>query len=118
MEIHYCNRNRLPPGLERGAIHHADPEDLLRQSQFFSINSPATAETHRFLDARRIALLPDGAVVVNTARGTVVDDDALIAALKSGKPAAAGLDVFAGHPDIPHAYYAIPTPFPAPQSAV
>src|SRR3546814_20737932 len=110
MEIHYCNRNRLPPGLERGALHHADPEDLLRQSQFFSINSPATAETHRFLDARRIALLPDGAVVVNTARGTVVADDALIAALQSCQPAAPGPAVFAGAPDLHPRTSALPTP--------
>ena len=47
----------------------------------------------------RIALLPDGAVVVNTARGDLVDDDALIAVVRSGKVAVAGLDVFAGEPD-------------------
>jgi len=98
MIVHYCNRGRLPPELENGAIFHASPEDLLAHSDILSLHCPASAETFHFLDARRIALLPDGAIVVNTARGTVVDDAALIAALKSGKLAAAGLDVFENEP--------------------
>jgi len=98
MEIHYCNRNRLPPEEEMGAIHHATPEDMLPHCQFLSINSPGGTETHHFLNAERIALLPDGAVVANTARGTVIDDDALIPALQSGKVGAVGLDVFEGEP--------------------
>jgi glyoxylate reductase len=104
MQIHYHNRTRLAPELEGGAVFHADAEDLLRVSDFLSLHFPSTPETRRFLDARRIALLPDGAVVVNTARGDVVDDEALIAALKSGKLAAAGLDVFTGEPSIHPGY--------------
>jgi glyoxylate reductase len=104
MEIHYHNRHRLPPEHEHGAVYHETAEDLLGVSEFFSLHCPATAETHHFLNAERIALLPEGAVVVNTARGTVVDDAALIAALRSGKLAAAGLDVFEGEPDIDPAY--------------
>lgn len=104
MEIHYHNRSRLPAALEEGAIYHRDPEDLLPMAQFLSINCPATPETQHFLNARRIARLPDGAVVVNTARGVIVDDEALIAALKSGKVAAAGLDVFEGEPKIHPGY--------------
>jgi glyoxylate reductase len=104
MNIHYCNRQRLSAELEAGAVFHATPEALLPHCDFLSLHCPASAETHRFLDARRIALLPDGAVVVNTARGTVVDDAALIAALKSGKLAAAGLDVFEGEPRFNRAY--------------
>jgi glyoxylate reductase len=104
MEIHYHNRSRLPAELEAGASYHADPEALLPMAQFLSINCPATPETHHFLDERRIARLPDGAVVVNTARGVIVDDEALIAALKSGKVAAAGLDVFEGEPKIHPGY--------------
>ena len=57
-------------------------------------------ETADLLNAERIALLPDGAIVVNTARGAIVDEDALIAALRSGKLAAAGLDVYKNEPDI------------------
>ena len=64
----------------------------------------SSPETRKFLNAERIALLPDGAVVVNTARGDLVDDDALIDALRSGKVAAAGLDVFAGEPNLDPRY--------------
>lgn len=104
MEVHYYNRHRLSPQDEAGAIYHAELHDLLPQSQFLSIHCPATPETHHLLNAERIALLPDGAVVVNTARGAVVDDDALIAALQSGKLFAAGLDVFNGEPSIDPRY--------------
>lgn len=111
MEIHYSNRRRLPPEQEQGAIFHENPEELLKVSQFFSINCPSTPETLHFLDAERIALLPDGAVVVNTARGNIVDDEALIAALGSGKLAAAGLDVFEGEPKIDPRYREIENAF-------
>jgi lactate dehydrogenase-like 2-hydroxyacid dehydrogenase len=104
MEIHYYNRRRLSPELEAGAVYHADLKALLSHSQFLSIHCPATPETHHLLNAERIARLPDGAVVVNTARGAVVDDDALISALQTGKLFAAGLDVFNGEPDIDPRY--------------
>ena len=104
MEIHYYNRRRLNPEIEAGAIYHAELQDLLPHSQFLSIHCQATPQTHHLISAERIALLPDGAVVVNTARGAVVDDDALIAALSSGKLFAAGLDVFNGEPDIDPRY--------------
>ena len=82
MEIHYHNRRRLPADEEMGAIYHADADDLLSVADFLSIHSPATPETHHWLNAERIARLPDRAVVINTARGSVVDDEALIAALR------------------------------------
>ena len=104
MEVHYHNRSRLAAELEEGATYHETPEGLLAVSDFFSINAPATKENHHFLNAERIALLPDRAVVINTARGTLVDDEALIAALKSGRLAAAGLDVFEGEPKIHPGY--------------
>lgn len=100
MIVHYHNRRRLPPEVEAGAIFHDDPMALLSVSQFLSLHCPSTPESRKFLNAERIAALPDGAVVVNTARGDLVDDSALIAALRSGKLFAAGLDVFAGEPDI------------------
>jgi lactate dehydrogenase-like 2-hydroxyacid dehydrogenase len=100
MEIHYANRRRLDAEQEAGAIYHETVEDLLPHCQFLSIHCPATQETKGLLNADRIALLPNGAVVVNTARGAVIDDEALIAGLKSGKVAAAGLDVFNNEPDI------------------
>ena len=104
MEIHYTNRRRLPPEQEQGALFHETAEEMFPNSDFLSINCPATAETHHFLNAERIRLLPKGAIVVNTARGTIVDDEALIAALKSGHLAAAGLDVYEGEPKINPGY--------------
>ncbi|MCU7929438.1 MAG: D-glycerate dehydrogenase [Candidatus Thiodiazotropha sp. (ex Codakia rugifera)] len=104
MEVHYYNRHRLAADLEQGAIYHADLHALLPLCQFLSIHCPATPETHHLLNADRIALLPNGAVVVNTARGAVVDDDALIDSLTSGKLFAAGLDVFNDEPNIDPRY--------------
>jgi len=100
MEIHYHNRHRLAPEAEAGAIFHETVEELLAASDVLSLHCPATPETIGLLDARRIALLPEGAIVVNTARGAIVDDEALIAALRSGHLFAAGLDVFNNEPDI------------------
>lgn len=104
MQIHYFNRHRLDPGLEEGATFHAQLHDMLPHCDFLSIHCPATVETRHLLNAERLALLPDGAIVVNTARGAVVDDDALIDALGSGKLFAAGLDVFNNEPDIDPRY--------------
>ncbi|HVT50630.1 MAG TPA: D-glycerate dehydrogenase, partial [Dongiaceae bacterium] len=108
MQIHYSNRRRLPADLEQGATFHADPEAMLSHCDFLSINAPGGAETYHWLNAARIAKLPDGAVVVNTARGALVDDAALIAALKSGKLFAAGLDVFENEPNLNPAYRDLP----------
>ena len=98
MEVHYYNRNRLAPELEEGAIFHEDLDDLLAVSEFLSLHCPATAETTGLMNAERLARLPEGAILVNTARGALVDEDALIAALRSGRLAAAGLDVFCREP--------------------
>jgi lactate dehydrogenase-like 2-hydroxyacid dehydrogenase len=72
--------------------------------QFLSLNAPGGEGTLHWLNSERIAKLPLGAVVVNAARGTLVDDEALIAALRSGQVAAAGLDVYAGEPRLNRAY--------------
>lgn len=104
MEIHYYNRKRLPADIENGAVYHDSVEALLPHCEFLSIHCPATPETTGIINKEHIAMLPDGAVVVNTARGAVVDDDALIAALKSGKLFAAGLDVFNNEPNIHPGY--------------
>lgn len=105
MDIHYYNRSRLSGDLEAGATFHDNVDSLLASADVLSIHCPATAETKGLLNAERIALLPDGAVVINTSRGGVVDDDALIDALKSGKIFAAGLDVFNGEPSNIHPGY-------------
>ncbi len=111
MRIHYSNRHRLSPDLEQGASFHAEPEAMLPHCDVLSINCPASPETHHFLNSVRIARLPDGAMVVNSARGTIVDDDALIAALQSGKLFAAGLDVYANEPRIHPGYRTLPNAF-------
>ena len=111
MQIHYSNRSRLPADLEKGAIFHSDADDMLPHSDFLSINAPMTPATRKWVNAERIAKLPAGAVIVNTARGGVVDDEALIAALKSGRIAAAGLDVFDGEPRIHAGYYDLENAF-------
>ncbi len=98
MTVRYHNRHRLDPTLEAGAIYHESLEEMLGHCEFLSLHCPATPETRGLLNAERIARLPDGAIVVNTARGALVDDDALIDALRSGKLAAAGLDVFNDEP--------------------
>ncbi|MGO1117168.1 2-hydroxyacid dehydrogenase [Rhodovibrionaceae bacterium A322] len=111
MTIHYHNRSRLPAELEKGAIYHESPEDLLPHSDFLSLNCPATPETTDFINRDTINLLPQGAVVVNTSRGPVVNDDALIEALNSGRLASAGLDVFTGEPQLDPRYRDIQNAF-------
>lgn len=98
MAVHYRNRRRLPPDLELGAAFHDTDEGFLAACDVLSLHAPGGEGTRHWLDARRIGLLPRGAVVVNTGRGTLVDDAALIAALRSGQIAAAGLDVYDGEP--------------------
>ncbi len=111
MKIHYHNRRRLSPDLEEGAIFHHILEELMPHCDFLALHCTSTPETYRLLNAERIALLPDGAIVVNASRGAVVDDDALIAALKSGKLAAAGLDVYNNEPNIHPGYLELPNTF-------
>jgi lactate dehydrogenase-like 2-hydroxyacid dehydrogenase len=111
MIIHYHNRKRLSAELEQGAVFHETPESLLPVSDILSLHSPLTAETRHFIDAKRIALLPAGAIVVNTARGGVIKDSDLIAALASGRLAAAGLDVFDGEPELHPGYRSLPNTF-------
>jgi lactate dehydrogenase-like 2-hydroxyacid dehydrogenase len=98
MDVHYYNRSRLSPEKENGATYHKSLDSLLALSDFLSLHCPATAETKGMMNADRFAQLPDGAVLVNTARGALVDEDALIDALKSGKLFAAGLDCFVNEP--------------------
>jgi len=98
MKVHYFNRKRVPPELENGAVYHDDIDSLLPVSEFLSLHCPATPETTGMMNKKRFDLLPDGAVFVNTARGALVDENALLEALDSGRVAAAGLDCFAKDP--------------------
>ena len=97
MPIIYHNRNRLPPEQEAGAIYFPTLDGLLAEAQVLCLTAPA-AGSKPLIGEREIGLLPFGAVLVNTGRGALVDEDAMIAALESGQLAAAGLDVFKGEP--------------------
>ena len=104
MELHYHNRQEIDPALACGACYHPRLEDMLPLCDYLSVNCASTPGTRNLINDKTIALLPDGAIIVNSARGDIIDDDALIAALKSGKLAAAGLDVFRGEPNIDRRY--------------
>jgi D-3-phosphoglycerate dehydrogenase / 2-oxoglutarate reductase len=83
---------------ELGAERAETPEDVLAAAEFLTLHLPLTEETRGFLDAEAIARLPDGARVINAARGELVDEQALVDALRSGKVAAAAIDVFGQEP--------------------
>jgi lactate dehydrogenase-like 2-hydroxyacid dehydrogenase len=104
MEIHYRDMTRLPPEMEQGATFHDNDDSFLPVCQVLSLNAPGGEGTRHWLNEERIAKLPPGAVVVNAARGTLVDDAALVAALRSGHIAAAGLDVYNGEPNLNREY--------------
>ena len=111
VEVHYTDRARLPAALEQGATYHESMEELFRMSDFVSLHTPATAATRHLINERTLAWLPAGAVLVNSARGDLVDDEALIGALRSGRLFAAGLDVFDGEPAVNAGYRALPNVF-------
>lgn len=98
MDIHYHNRTRLSPEDEQGATYHETLDSLLAVSDILSLNCPATPETIGLMNAERLAKLPKGAILVNAARGSLVDEPALVAAIESGQLAAAGLDCFVTEP--------------------
>ena len=104
MHIHYRNRRRLPEAQENGAVYHPPHPDFVAASASLAFRARATAETLGWLHAARIAALPRGAVIVNTARGSLVDDQALAAALREGQVRAAGLYVFVQEPAVPEVY--------------
>ena len=104
MEIHYHNRTRLSPDLEHGAIYHEDINDLFKNSEFLSINCPGSKSTENLINEKTLKNFPDGVVIANAARGEVIDDEAMIKAMKSGKVFALGLDVYRGEPKINNKY--------------
>lgn len=96
MTIGYHNRNRLPMEVEEalGARWWSSLDQMIAQADVLSINCPHTPATYHLVNARRIALMKPGAVVVNTSRGEVIDENALTRALRAGEIGGAGLDVF------------------------
>lgn len=110
MDVTYHNRRPLPGSIETmlGVRYEPDLDRLLAEADIISLHCPASAETHHLLDSRRIALLKPGAFIINTARGDLIDEDPLIAALQSGKLGGAGLDVYAHEPAVDPRLIALP----------
>ena len=104
MKIIYYNRNKLSDDLEDGAKYYSDVKSMMPECDFVSIHTPATPETKHILNSFTISLLPKHAVVINTSRGSTIDDNALIDALQNNKIYAAGLDVFNNEPNLDERY--------------
>ncbi len=114
MIIHYHNRSQLDKNLEKGAIYHNSIESLFSVSDFFSINCPATKETKHIINKKTLKYFPNGAVLSNSARGDMIDDEAMVESLKSGKIFSLGLDVYNGEPNIHPEYLKLPNVFVLP----
>jgi glyoxylate reductase len=110
MEVTYHNRRALPGAIETmlGARYVADLDQLLAEADIVTLHCPASAETRQLLDARRLALFKPDAFLINTARGDLVDEAALIAALEDGRLGGAGLDVYAHEPAVDPRLIALP----------
>lgn len=108
LTIHYHNRRRLDATLEHDAIYHPSLESLLPVSDFLSLNCASTPQTRHLINRETIKLMPHGAILINSARGDLVDDDALIEALTQSSIAAAGLDVFNHEPNFDRRYADLP----------
>lgn len=102
MEIHYFNRSQADPAVadSLGAVRHEELHSLLGACDVVSLHVPGGAETRHLIDTRRLGLMRPGAILINTARGTVVDEAALAEALGAGPLGAAGLDVYAHEPAV------------------
>ncbi len=102
LEIAYYNRKALPEALERmlGARYVGDVDALMAEADILTLHCPLTEETRHLIDARRIALMKPSSSIINTARGELIDQEALIAALESGHLAGAGLDVYPNEPHV------------------
>lgn len=102
LSIHYHNRKRVNPATEEAleATYWDSLDQMLARVDIVSVNCPSTPATFHLLSARRLALMQPTSYLVNTARGDVIDEQALIACLKAGKIAGAGLDVFENEPKV------------------
>jgi len=109
MRIHYHDLRRLE-GPDEG-VYHPTLEDMLPHCDFLSLHCNVTLETRGVMNAQRFARLPDGAILVNAARGALVDDDALVDALSSGKLRAAGIDAYNNEPNVDSRLTALPNTF-------
>jgi len=108
LQVHYYQRQRLHETVEQelGATYHETLDAMLPELDFLSLHCPHTAETHHLINAARLGLMKQGAYLINTARGALVDEAALIAALSAKRIAGAGLDVYE-HAKVPEALKAL-----------
>ena len=104
MKIHYHNRSKLKPELEEEAIYHDNIKSLFSVSDILAINCPATKETVNIINKKTLEYFPTGAIITNSARGDMVDDDAMLDALERRKIYAVGLDVYKGEPNLNPGY--------------
>ena len=104
MEIHYHNRSKLTPELEEGAIYHENIKSLFSVSDVLAINCPATKETINIINKETLEYFPTGAIITNSARGDMIDDEAMLDALERRKIYAVGLDVYKGEPNLNSGY--------------
>ena len=111
MKIHYHNRSRLKADLEANANYHDNIKSLFSVSDILSINCPATAETKNIINKETLEFFPKEAIIINSARGDMIDDEAMVQALISKKIFALGLDVYKGEPDIYPGYLNQPKVF-------
>lgn len=102
MGIHYHRRKRLDAGLEKelGAVYWPDFDAMLAEIDILSLHAPLNDRTRHVMNSERFAKMREGSYLVNTARGGLVDETAMISALKSGKLAGAGLDVYENEPEV------------------
>lgn len=99
MKILYSNRRKLPPAEEKGATYFKSFDDMLPHCEILSLHAPGGKETDDIMNAHRFGRLPQNAVFVNVARGSLVDETALLQALERGHLFAAGLDVYKNEPN-------------------
>ena len=104
MIIHYHNRSKLSSEIEEGAIYHDNIKSLFSVSDILSINCPATKETTNIINKETLEYFPKGAIITNSARGDMIDDEALLDALSRRKIYAVGLDVYKGEPNLHPGY--------------
>ena len=111
MKIHYHNRTRLAPPQEAKATYHESAESLYATCDVISLHAASNDQTKGLINAKSLTHFKPGAILINTARGDLVEDDALISALQSGQLSAIGLDVYANEPNIDPRYRSLQNAF-------
>ena len=111
MEIHYHNRSKLNRDLEAGAIYHENIQSLFSICDILSINCPVTKETKNIINKKTLKFFSKEAIITNSARGDMIDDNAMVEALKDKRIFAVGLDVYNGEPNIHPGYLKLPNVF-------